>query len=163
MGRADLVVPVRTDKEEVSDVRVGHQMFEEVEGSRVQPLQIIQEESERVLLSAEYADERPEHRIESVLRFLRRNLRHRQLLADYELELGDEIYDKLTVQTHSIPDCVPPTPNLCLVLAQNLPNQSLEGLSESRVRDIPLVLVKLTRNKDAARRNNYFVQLVDYR
>ena len=35
MGRADLVVPVRADKEEVPDVRVGHQMFEEFEGSGV--------------------------------------------------------------------------------------------------------------------------------
>jgi hypothetical protein len=71
MGHTDLVVSVSADKEEVADVRVGHQMFEEVDGSRVQPLQVIQEESERVFLSGEDTNESAEHRLEPVLRFLR--------------------------------------------------------------------------------------------
>jgi hypothetical protein len=112
MGRADLVVPICADKEEVADVRVSYQIFEELEGSRVQPLQVIQEESERMLLPGEDTKEGAEYRLEPVLLFLRGEFRHGRLLADDELELGDEVYDELTVQAHGIPDRVPPMPDL---------------------------------------------------
>src|SRR5260370_27896929 len=87
-------------------------------------------------------------------------MRKRRLLGDDQLERGDEVYDELSVQTQGIPDRAPPTPDLQLVLAQNLADQRLEGLGESRVRDVPLVLVELTRNEDATRQNVCLVQLV---
>src|SRR5215471_21312680 len=113
-----------------------------------------------MLLAGEYSEERAKHRLEPPLRFLRGKLWDGYLLTHHELELGDELYNKLTVGTHGIPDRVTPAPDLKLSLAQNLPHHSPEGLGESPVRDVALILIELTRNEDATGRNNYLVKLV---
>src|SRR5215469_7720093 len=59
MGEAYLVVPVRADQEEVPDFRVGDEMLNQSERGRVQPLQVIEEEGERVLLPGEDGQEGP--------------------------------------------------------------------------------------------------------
>jgi hypothetical protein len=92
MGRADLVVPVGADDKEVANVGVGDEMLKQFESGRVQPLQVIKKERERMLFAGEHTEEGPEHRLEPVLRIQRRELRHRRLLAYYELELVDKVY-----------------------------------------------------------------------
>ena len=82
----DLVVPVGADQQQVPHLRVRDQMLEEVERRRIQPLQIVEEQRERVLRPCEHADEAPEHQLEAVLRVLRRQIRDRRLLADDELQ-----------------------------------------------------------------------------
>ena len=73
----DLVVPVGADQQQVPHVRVRDQMLEEVERRCIQPLQIIEEQRERVLLAREHPEEAPEHHLEAVLRVLRRQVRDR--------------------------------------------------------------------------------------
>src|SRR3984893_19060321 len=94
---ADLVVPVGADQQQVPYLPVGDQMLEEVECRRVQPLQIVEEQHERVLRRGEYAEEPPEHRLEAVLRVLRREVRNGRLFPDDELDLGDEADDAWAV------------------------------------------------------------------
>ena len=98
MRGADLVVPVGADQQQVPHLRMRHQMLEEVERCGIQPLQIIEEQRERVLLAREHAEEAPEHQLEAVLRVLRRELRDRGLLPDHELELGNEVDHELTIR-----------------------------------------------------------------
>jgi hypothetical protein len=43
MGRADLVFAVSTNQQEVPHLRVCHQVLNEVERRRIQPLQIVEE------------------------------------------------------------------------------------------------------------------------
>src|SRR6516165_901870 len=142
------------------DIRVGHQMFEKFEGGCINPLQVVKEESERVLLASDDPQESPKQRLEPGLRFQRGKLWDGRLLTQHELQLGYELYEKLTVQTHSVPNRVPPTSDLKLALAQSLADQSPKGLGERSVRDVALVLVELTRNEDATRQDNCFVKLV---
>src|ERR1700693_6026677 len=111
-------------------------------------------------LAREHTEESPEHRLEPVLRIKRREVRHRRLLADYELELGDKVYQKLAVQTGCIPNRVSPAPDPRFILAQNLADQGLESLRKSGVWDVALVLVDFARNENAARQNDCPVQLV---
>ena len=59
MRGTDLVVTKRPDEEEVTDVRVRHEVLEELEGRRIQPLQIVEKEGERVLFPCEYAEKPP--------------------------------------------------------------------------------------------------------
>ena len=63
----DLVVPVGADQQQVPHLRVRDQVLEEVERRRIQPLQIVEEQRERVLLAREHAEEAPEHHLEAVL------------------------------------------------------------------------------------------------
>ena len=71
----DLVVPVGTDQQQMPHFRVRHQMLKQVERCCVQPLQIVEEQRERMLLAREHAEEAPEHHLEAILRVLRRQVR----------------------------------------------------------------------------------------
>ena len=58
---------------------------------------------------------------------------------------------------------VAPVAQLGFALAQKRTDQALEGLRQRGIRDVALVLVELARCKQAARRNQHLVQLVDDR
>ena len=102
MRGADLVVPVGADQQQVPHLRVRDQMLEEVERRCIQPLQIIEEQRERVLLAREHPEEAPEHHLEAVLRILRRQVGDRRLLPDHELQLGNEVDDELTIRAQRL-------------------------------------------------------------
>ena len=72
---ADLVVPVGPDQQQVPHLRMRDQVLEEVERRCIQPLQIVEEQRERVLLAREHAEEASENHLEAVLRVLRRQIR----------------------------------------------------------------------------------------
>ena len=93
----DLVVPVGADQQQVPHLRVHNEVLEEVERRCVQPLQIIEEQRERVLLAREHSEEAPEHHLETVLHVLRRQIRDGRLFSDHELQLGDDVDDELTI------------------------------------------------------------------
>ncbi len=95
----DLVVPIGADQQQVPHVRVGDEMLEEIERCRVEPLQIIEEQRERVLRPGERADEPPEHQLEAVLRVLWRKIRNRRLLSDDELQFRDQVDNEPSVRT----------------------------------------------------------------
>ncbi len=73
------------------------QVLDEVERRGIQPLQIVEEQRERVL-PREYAEEAPEHRLETALHVVRRQIRDRWLFSDHELQLGNEVDDELTIR-----------------------------------------------------------------
>ena len=68
-------------------------MLEEVERCCIQPLQIIEEQRERVLRPGERAEEPPEHHLEAVLRISRRQVWNGRLFPDDDLHLRDEADD----------------------------------------------------------------------
>src|SRR6202011_2388509 len=142
---------------------VRHQMLEEVERCGIQPLLIIEEQRERVLLAREYREEPLQHHLEPVLRVLRRQVRDRWLFPNHELQLGNEVDDELTVRAQRLTERVAPTAKHDLTLAQERAHQALEGLSERRVRDVALVLVELAGREQATRRDEHLMQLVYYR
>src|SRR5216684_3351624 len=98
MGRTDLVVPVGSNQKQMPHFRARNQMLEEVERCCIQPLQIIEEQRERVLWAGEHPEEPPKHHLESVLCVLRRQVRDWWLFPDYELQLGNEVDDELTIR-----------------------------------------------------------------
>ena len=82
MGRAHLVVPEGAQQQQRSHVRLDRQITEQVQGRRVQPLQIVQEQRQRMLRPGEHAEQAAEHQLETALCVLRRQLRHGGLRAD---------------------------------------------------------------------------------
>jgi hypothetical protein len=77
----DLVVPICPDQQQAPHIRMGDQVLEEVERRGIQPLQIIEEQRERVLLAREHPQEPPENHPEAVLRVLRRQVRDLRLVS----------------------------------------------------------------------------------
>ena len=66
--RIDLVVAVGPDQKQVMHVRVSGQIGEQGQRPRVEPLQVVEEEHQRMRGLGEDADELPEHHLETVLR-----------------------------------------------------------------------------------------------
>ena len=163
MRWSDLVVPVRPDQQQVPHLRVRHQVLDELERRCIQPLQIIEEQRERMLLAREHAEEASENHLETVLRILWRQICDRRLFADHQFQFGDEIDDEPAVRAQGLPQGASPLLELRLALTQDMANQTLEGLRQGRVRDVALVLVEFARRKQAARRDKRLVQLVDHR
>jgi len=56
-------------------LRVRDQVLEQVERRAIQPLQIVKEQRERVLLACEHTEEAPKYHLEAVLGLLRRQVR----------------------------------------------------------------------------------------
>jgi hypothetical protein len=163
MRRSDLVVAVGPDQQQVPHLRVREQVLEEVERRSIQPLQIVEEQGERVLLPCEYAEKPAENHLKSVLRVLQRQVRNQWLSSDHQLQRGNEVDHKLTVLPQRLPQGAPPPAKLRLALAQKRAHQALEGLCQSCVRDVPLVLVKLAGGKETTRQDEHLAQFVHHR
>ena len=160
--RTDLVVAVGPDQHQVPYVRIGNQVLQQFKGCRVQPLQIVEEQRERVLLPGECPDELSEHQLETVPRVLWRQIGNRRLFPDDELHLRDEIDHELAIRTQCFLKNVPPLAHLRFTLDEDLTDQSLEGLCQGRVGDVALVLVEFAGCEEPARRNKHLVQLIHH-
>ncbi len=102
MGRTDLVVPVGSNQKQMPHFRVRGQMLEEVERCCIQPLQIVKEQGERVLLAREHPEEAPENHLEAVLRVPRRQVCDRWLFPNHELQLRNEVDNELAIRTERL-------------------------------------------------------------
>ena len=78
---ADLVVPVRPDQQQMPHLRMRDQVLEEIECRGVQPLQIVEEQRQRVFLAREHAEEAPENHLKTILGVLRRQVRNWRLCS----------------------------------------------------------------------------------
>ena len=114
----DLVVPVGADHQQVPHLRMRNQMLKEVEGCCIQPLQIVEEQGERVLLPREHREEAPEHHLEAVLHVVRRQVGDRRLFSDHELQFGNEVDDELTIWPQRGVQSIPPLAKILFALGE---------------------------------------------
>src|SRR3954470_23787657 len=163
MGGIDFVVPVGANQQQVLHIPPGQQILEQIERCCIEPLEIVEEQGERMFRPREYADESPEHQLKAALRILWRQFGDRWLFADDVLQFRDEINDEPTVRFERLEQCLPPLPQLSFGLAQKRADQALKGLRKGGVGDVALVLVKLARCKKTAGRNKRLMKLVDDR
>ena len=66
-------------------------MLQQIERRRVEPLQIVEEQGQRMFRAGEDANKTLENELKPALRLPRLELRDRRLLADDELQLGDQV------------------------------------------------------------------------
>src|ERR1700692_215315 len=163
VGGSDLVVPVRPDQKQVLNLRMRDQVLDEIERRGIQPLQIVEEQRERMFLAREHAQEAPENHLEAVLRVLWWQIWNRRLFPDHEIQLGNEVDDELSIRAQRLVEGVPPPAKLGLALGEERADKALECLAQGRVRDVALVLVELARREQATRRYERLVQLVHHR
>src|SRR5258708_38729944 len=92
-----LSIWLSSDQQQVLHLGMRNQMLKEVERCCIQPLQIVEEQGERVLLPRKHPKEAPERHLETALHVVRRQVGDRRLLSDHELQLGNEIHGELTI------------------------------------------------------------------
>src|SRR6202030_3333600 len=161
MRGIDLVVPIGANHQQVLHVRLGQQVLDQVKGRRVEPLQIVEKERQRMFGPGEDADKSPKHQLEAPLRVLWRKIRGCWLFSDDELQFGNELDHELAVRAQRLAQGVVPARQLGVALAEKRSHQALKGLRQSRIRDVALVLVELARGEKTARRHQHLVQLID--
>src|SRR6516162_5780031 len=110
-----------------------------------------------MLWAGEHAQESNEYHLQTVLRGLQREIRHRRLLADNELQLWNQVHHQLAICTNSLPDRISAMVDFFLTLTQDLAHKALEGLRQGSVGDVWPLLVKFPRNEIAALRHNHLV------
>src|SRR5580700_8047918 len=94
--------------------------------------------------SREYADETSKYHLKTSLRFLRRQFRHRRLLANDMPQFRDEIDHEQSVRIQRFTKCILPFAQVFLVLAKEAPDEALKRLGQGGIRNVALVLVRLT-------------------
>src|SRR5258705_9221270 len=161
MGGIDLVIPVSPDQHQMLHVRLGQEILQQVERCRVEPLQVVEEQRQRMFRPCKYADKSSEYQLEAALRLLRWKLRDRRLFSNDELQFGNKIDDELTVRIQRVPKGVTPGSEVGLALGEKGPDEALKGLRERGIGDVPLVLIELAGCEQAARPNERLVQFID--
>ena len=61
-------------------------------------MQIVEEQRQRVLRPGKHGEKVPENQLKAALRVMGRQLRDRRLVADDELQLWNQVYDKPPVR-----------------------------------------------------------------
>src|SRR5215469_14850275 len=142
MRGIDFIVPVSADQHEVSQIRPSHQILEQVERRRVEPLQIVEKKSQRMFRSGKDTNESPEHGLEAVLRLLRLKLRDRRLVADNEPELRDEVGHEPCIWVKRLQERAAPDRQLGVALAEERSHKALKSLHQGRIGDVALILIE---------------------
>src|SRR5262249_45035139 len=100
-----------------------------------------------MLRAREYADEAAEDELEAVLRLLRGKLGHRGLVADDQLQIGDEIDHQPPILVESLQEGFAPAGQLGVALAEERPYEALKRLRQGRIGNVTLVLIELARGE----------------
>ena len=89
------------------------------------------------------------HPAKPVLGLAERQLRHRRLRADDQLDLRDQVDDELAVVPQRRLEALPPGRDAVLALGQDLEHELAERLDDGEVGDVALVLLELAGDEDA--------------
>src|SRR5580704_10195481 len=143
VSEANLVIPICADEDDLANLRLGNEVFQQLEGGGIQPLQIVEEKRQRVLRAGEYPKKAAEKRLEARLSFLRRKVGDRLLGSNDSFDFWNQVYDELAIRPQCFAQSVAPMSDLAFVPTQNLADQSLECLCQRCVGNIAFVLVEL--------------------
>src|ERR1700757_5475563 len=94
MTEIDLVVAISTNQHQVPHIRLSEEVLDHIERCRIKPLQVVEEESKRMLRACEYANEPPEDQLEAALPVLLGKNWDRRLFSSDGLQFRDEVHNQ---------------------------------------------------------------------
>src|SRR5512139_2909004 len=149
MRRVHLVVAVRAEKQEVRELGAREQGLDDVEGRRVGPLQIVEEEDDGMAFAREDPDEALERRGEAVLRLDEARLRRGRLGPEDLLERWGHLDDEARVRPEAREDPLLPVEELRLALGEQLVAELVERRAERGVRHRAMEQIELAGDEEA--------------
>ncbi len=158
----DLVVAVGPDQEQPAALRIGDEEPDQAERRRVDPLEVVEEDDER-LIHGEDADEAVEREREAVLRLGGGQRGHRLRGADHQRDLGDEIDEDLADPSQRREEPRLPARQHVGGLREDLPHEVAERVRDGLVGRAAAALVELPRDEEAAPRGHAALHLADER
>ena len=75
------VIAVGADQHQVTHIRLGQQIFEQIESSGIEPLQVVEKQGKRMFRPRENGDETTQRGVEAALRVLGWEIRDRRLFS----------------------------------------------------------------------------------
>ena len=95
-----------------------YKMLDQIKSGGIEPLQIIEEQCQRMLWSCKYADKSSERYLEAPLRFLWRKNWEWRLLPYNQLQFRNQIHNEPSVWTQRLMESAPPVLQLGFALTQ---------------------------------------------
>ncbi len=141
--RAHLFVAVGAYQQQMTHIARRQQVNQEIEGCRIEPLQVVEKQRQRMLRPGKNADEAPHDKVETPLRILRRQFHHGRLLAKDELQFRHQIQQQRRVRVQRFGQRLAPSAQFGFRLAEKRPNKALKREREGRIGNVGLVLVEL--------------------
>src|SRR5580704_6522618 len=115
------------------DIPLDQQILEEIERRRIEPLQVVEEQCQRMIRLREYADELAQHQLEPASCILRREIRNRRLVSDDQRQLRDELDNQPPVKTERLEQRIAPRRQVRFAFAQQTSNEARKCLGERGV------------------------------
>src|SRR3954471_12401806 len=94
MSRMNFVVPIGTDQQQMLEVRSSQKVFEQIERCGIKPLQVIEEQRQRMLGACENIDEPQQDQMKASLRIALRQFGDRRLFAEDMKQFRDKFDDQ---------------------------------------------------------------------
>jgi len=163
MARVDFVVPVGADQEKEFHPRAGEERAEEAQRRRVGPLQVVDEDHQRMLALRQRAHEVLEDELEPVLRLGGGERRRRRLLAQDELDLRNEFRQDTRVGAERFREPRAPSAQAGLALGEQLLQEAAEGLDQRAVGNIADDRIELAGDEVTPLADDGLVELLDER
>jgi len=162
MRRQDLIVPVRPEQEQVLHTRL-QEVAEHIEACAVGPLEVIEEQDEWMLGARDDGEDTLQEQLETVLGFFDRDVGHRWLRSDQQLELRHETHEEAPVRSERLLQCGAPSSDLDLTLTQDVTDEVLQCLRDRRIGDVALVGVEFASREQSPSGRELALELVDER
>ena len=116
------------------------------------------------MLGARDDGEEPlQQQLEAVLRFLDRDVRHRRLWSDEELERRHEAEQEGSIRSERLLHIGAPRRDRDVTLAQDVFDEVLQRLGDRRVGDVALVRIELAPREERASGREHGLEVVDER
>src|SRR5262245_7219738 len=128
MVRINFVVSVRAEQHQMAQIGLRQKILDQIESCQIDPLQIVEKQSQRMLLPREHSDKLSKNELESALGFLQRKFGDWWRLSDDELQFRNEVHDELSVRTQRIMKGRAPFAQFRFAFAQKGTDKILEGL-----------------------------------
>ncbi len=145
----DLAGPVGADQVEVVRPWIDGDGLHERERRRIQPLQVVEEDDERMAFTRERSDESLERRVEALRGLGGIECRQRRLRADEGREFGKELEQQPAVASDGFVDLLSPAREFDGVAVQDLTDQSAQRVGKRRAGRVAQGLVELAGDEDA--------------
>jgi len=146
---AYFVVTVRADDEKIFNLGICDNVFKERYRCGVDPLKIVDENSQGPLARYEDAYKICEYQVETVFCLLGAKFRDGRLRARYQLDLGDYVDNYPGVLADRVEYGFLPYLNNLVAFREDLPHKAPEGFDHRAVGHFHLKLVAFTGDKEA--------------
>ena len=83
-------------------IRMDQQIFQQIKRGGIDPLQIVEEERQRMLRSGEHSEKAPKNHLKAPLHLLRRQLGDGALFTNDEFQLRDQVQHELAIGTQRV-------------------------------------------------------------